>query len=233
MNRAIFFDAIRPHITLNQFAVDGINALLDAGEHLPLHHMANILANVRRETGGIMGPIKETVMAHHRDRNPTDAEVIRRLDRAFARGQLPWVKTPYWRGGAFGRGQLQATHDANYRKFGAIPYSKALEPAMSARIAVVGMMDGMFTGRKLSDYKFPAALDLPPSQNPRRIVNGSDGSDREVAASHRMFAAALERAGWGEAVSTPIAPRATEIPASSFWAGIIAAIAALFQKFRQ
>lgn len=206
MNRDAFFSHLRRADVrafgrnLTERQVAGIEALLDAGASLPLHHMANVLAQVHRETGGGMYPIKETVMPAHRDKNPSDAEVIRRLDRAFAAGQLKWVRTPYWRDGWFGRGQIQITHKANYDRFG-VTKEQALELPHSARIAVVGMRDGMFTGRKLADYNFPAALDLPPGQNPRRIVNGTDGSDAEVAQRHRDFAAALEAAGWGPKVS--------------------------------
>jgi hypothetical protein len=59
----------------------------------------------------------------------------------------------------------------------------------------------MFTGRMMSDYSFPAALDAPPDRNPRRIVNGKDGSDKEVAGYHRQFAAALDAADWGGEVT--------------------------------
>lgn len=238
-----FFDAIRPAFggKLDQGQIDGMNALLDEGADLPLHHMANVLANVRRETGGIMAPIKETVMAHHKDRNPSDAEVIRRLNVAFAKGQLPWVKAPYWRGGEFGRGQLQVTHEANRLKFGVSNRDDLLSLPVSAHVAVRGMRDGMFTGLKLSDFNFPAALDAPPDRNPRRIVNGSDGSDAEVARFHRQFAAALEAAGWGTLAPTPVgtrpapnpvikAPPAVEVPAPTGWAAIIAAIMRLFQR---
>ena len=197
MNRKTFFDAIRRDMKpLAPETVAGIEALLDAGRELPLHHMANVLAQVRRETGGWMAPIKETVMPHHKNKNPSDADVIRRLDRAFAAGKLPWVKSAYWQGGAFGRGQIQITHAANYAKFGVKKYADALALSVSARSAVEGMRDGMFTGRKLADYDFPAAINNPASTNPRRIVNGKDGSDAEVAKSHSMFAAALLDAGW-------------------------------------
>lgn len=206
MNRKAFFDAIRPAFrgSLDAGQVAGMEALLDAGEGLPLHHMANVLAQVRRETGGIMAPIKETVAAHHKNKHPSDAEVIRRLNVAYKAGKLPWVKTPYWLEGWFGRGQIQVTHKVNYNKFG-IGKDEALEPAVSARIAVQGMTKGMFTGRKLSDYSFPGDLDKPPSQNPRRIVNGPDGSDAEVAKFHRQFVVALEAAGWQSLSSKPVA----------------------------
>ena len=197
MDRSAFFRSIRPSFGgwLDQSQVDGMSALLDAGADLAFHHMAHVLAHVRRETGGIMAPIKETVQPWHNDKNPSDAEVIRRLDAAFAKGQLPWVKSPYWRDGWFGRGQIQITHEGNYRKFG-VTKDEALELSHSARIAVTGMRDGLFTGRKLADYRFPNALDAKPRDNPRRIVNGEDGSDEQVAGFHRQFATALAAAGW-------------------------------------
>jgi hypothetical protein len=205
MNRQAFFDAIRPQFggSLIAAQVAGMNALLDAGKGLPLHHMANVLAQVRRETGGYMLPIKETVMPSHKDKHPSDAEVIARLDRAFAAGKLKWVKEPYWREGWFGRGPLQVTHRANYRKFGITDPNDMLKHDIGARVAIEGMTNGMFTGKSLSDYDFPAALDALPAQNPRRIVNGPDGSDKEVARFHRQFAIALQAAGWGQSSDVP------------------------------
>ena len=230
MNRAMFFTVIRSAFggKLDQDQVDGMTALLDAGADLPLHHMANVLAQVRRETGGGMAPIKETVMPWHKNRHPTDKEVIGRLDRAYAAGKLKWVKAPYWRDGWFGRGQIQITHRANYAKFGITDPQDALRMDVSARVAVQGMRDGMFTGKRLSDYRFPGALDNPPGTNPRRIVNGPDGSDAEVAGFHRQFAAALTAAGWGVAndAPAPVAPQPE--PRVSIWAIIKAALAVVF-----
>jgi hypothetical protein len=223
MNRQAFYAALRARnngafgTALSQRQVEGIEALLDAGAGLPLHHMANVLAQVYRETGGGMYPVKETVMPHHKDKNPSDAEVIARLDRAFAAGRLPHVRAPYWREGYFGRGVIQLTHRQNYAKFGITNPDDALRPATSAHIAVTGMRDGVFTGRKLADFVFPEALDLPPIQNPRRIVNGRDGSDEAVATLHRMFAGALTAAGWTGAqrpAQRPSAPVAMPPPDS-------------------
>ena len=231
MNRKTFFAAIRARnsglfgTSLSIGQVEGIEALLDAGRNLPLHHMANVLAQVHHETGGGMYPIKETVFPHHKNKNPSDAEVIRRLDRAWAAGKLPWVKTPYWRDGAFGRGQLQITHTRNYKKFGITNYADALKLDVSARIAVEGMSGGHFTGKKLSDFKFPQDLDNPPRTDPRRIVNGVDGSDDKVQAHHMAFASALQAAGWASV--------AVQAPAQSDPQGwlqqLIAAITRLFR----
>lgn len=207
MNRTAFFDHLRGSVLFqkgfSQPTVTGIESLLDAGSSLSPHHLANVLAQVYRETGGYMAPIKETVMPSHKDKNPSDATVIKRLDTAYANGQLPWVKAPYWREGEFGRGQLQVTHKVNRLKFGITNRDDLLKPEVSARVAIEGMSKGMFTGKKLSDYDFPAALDAPPKSNPRRIVNGPDGSDAEVARNHRAFYSALLAAGYLPGAAQP------------------------------
>ena len=204
-----FFDTLRNTVfngSLSQEQVTGIEAILAACNKYgvtDLHHVANILAQVRRETGGYMLGIKETVYASHKNKNPSDAEVVRRLDRAWAKGQLGKVRTPYWRDGAFGRGPIQLTHWENYEKFAkrlGVPLrqnpSLALDPTIGAEIAVVGMSEGMFRRDSkgplsLSRYTFPKDLDNAPDTNPRRIVNGKDGSDKEVASAHRLFYKAL------------------------------------------
>ena len=98
MNKTAFFAALRARdsgvfgTSLSQRQVDGIEALLDEGRHLPLPHLAHVLGEVHHETGGGMYPIKETVFRSHKDQNPPDAQVIARLDAAWAKGQLPWVQ---------------------------------------------------------------------------------------------------------------------------------------------
>ena len=232
MIREKFFSVLRARssslfgTSLTQRQRDGVEALLDAGHALPLHHMANVLAQVYHETGRGMYPIKETVFPWHKDKHPTDGEVIRRLDRAFAAGKLPWVKSPYWRGGAFGRGQIQITYAGNYAKFGITNFDDALKLDVSARIAVEGMAGGMFTGKKLADYDFPIDLCNPPRSHPRRIVNGSDGSDGKVQAYHLAFAAALEVAGW-QPSALEVAP--SPEPAAGLWVRILGLLASLIK----
>ena len=202
MNRSAFFASLRAQgepfgSRITQGQVEGAEAILDACRRHGIadpHHVANILAQVHRETGGRMLPVREAFAA-------SDADAIARLERAWERGQLRWVRQPYWRGGWFGRGAIQITHRDNYAKMGrrlgvdlvGNP-ALALDPATSADIAVVGMAEGLFTGRRLTDFSFPADLDAPVPRNPRRIVNGQDGSDAEVARHHRAFRAALD--GW-------------------------------------
>jgi predicted chitinase len=212
MDSKVFFDQIRSSLfgsRLKQEQVQGINAILDSCRRNNVEderHVANILAQVFHETGTYMLPIKETVMPWHQDKNPSDATVIARLNRAFENGQLPWVKTVYWRDGWFGRGPIQITHEDNYRRMGLKlgvdlvgDRSKALDPKVGADIAVVGMRDGMFTGKSLRDY-FNESLNDP--EGARRIVNGPDGTDKKIAGYHKAFLDALKASSWkpGEVV---------------------------------
>jgi hypothetical protein len=209
LDRKAFFASARHTLfggSLSQAQVDGCEAILDACQIygvIEQHDVAHVLAEVRHETGGYMLAIKETVMPHHVDKNPSDAEVIRRLDVAWATGKLTWVKTPYWRDGWFGRGPIQTTHKSNYEKVGRaigvdlVPNrSRILEPATGAASAVVGLRDGIYTGRKLADFDFPTALNNQSKQHPRRMVNGVDGTDALVSGYHRSFFTALTSAGF-------------------------------------
>lgn len=206
MNTAQFFASIRRRdsgvfgTSLSQRQVDGIEAILKAGQHLIRPHLAHVLGEVYHETGGGMYPIKETVFRSHTNQNPSDAEVIARLDRAWSKGQLPWVTSAYWRSGFFGRGQIQLTHEANYRKFSPIvgvdlveDPSRALDLDVSATISVVGCERGLFTGKRLSDYDTPNGFDHVQA---RRIVNGFVRDQaNDVAKAAQAFAAALAEAG--------------------------------------
>lgn len=210
IDRAKFFQALREGPifgkTLKQTDVEGVEVILDTSIALgvtDIHHISNQLAQVYHETGGYMLPIKETVYASHKDKNPSDATVIARLDNAYAKGQLPWVKTPYWRDGWFGRGPIQLTHEHNYKRMGdaigvnlVVNRDLALDPNIGAKIVTVGMSRGLFTGKKLSDFNFPDALNAAPSLNPRRIVNGADGTDKTVAGYHNAFLNALRAGGY-------------------------------------
>lgn len=252
MKKELFFDSLRNSHgglfggALSPRQVVGIEALLDAGQGLPLPHMANVLAQVFRETGGGMYPVKETVYRSHKDQDPSDAAVIARLDAAFAKGQLSWVSTPYWRGGLFGRGQIQITHVENYAKLSEVvgvdlvaDPSKALIPEISARIAVEGMEQGLFRTRKLSDYDRADGFD---HFGARDIVNGDkakfDKGSRTnvgalIAGYARTFEQALTASDWGaEApfvhIETTRAPNDLDGPPKGLWSLILTTLKGLF-----
>jgi hypothetical protein len=165
--------------SLSPIQIEGLNRYLDYWESKyadkDIRWLAYILASVYHETGGHFNPIKETVMPYHRDKNPSDKEVIRRLDNAYRTGKLKRVKTPYWRQGWFGRGDIQITHEDNYIKFGLQgDPSMALHKDTAVWITFKGMTEGLFSpGNTLQKY-FNGSKEDP--KGARRIVNGVDKS---------------------------------------------------------
>ncbi|MGQ3236206.1 hypothetical protein [Shinella sp.] len=205
MNRSAFYASVRQRASgvfgtsLSQAQVEGCKAILDEAERrgTSVFHLAAILSEVYHETGGQMQPVKETVYANSKDRNPTDAAVIKRLDTAFAKGQLTWVKKPYWREGWFGRGLIQITHEANYRKLG-LSKDTALVLSSSVRATFDGMEQGLFTDRKLSDYDYLVTRnpDVPGFKYyaSRAIVNGDTaGNGAMIATYAKAFETGLSR----------------------------------------
>ncbi|MGQ8632713.1 glycoside hydrolase family 19 protein [Agrobacterium sp. DKPNP3] len=185
---------------LTQGQIDGMNALFRCWESHKIpapdkRHLAYILASVFHETGGRMVPVRETFAS-------TDAGAIAALDKAYKAGRLGQVSKPYWRKGAngkayFGRGDIQLTHEENYRVLGerigvdlvGNP-SLALDLDISAEIAIVGMLEGLFTGKKLTDY-FNLKKDDPIGA--RAVVNGTDKA-KLIAGYYKFFLDALEAA---------------------------------------
>ena len=189
MNRAVFFDAIRPLFGgLSTDQVRGLEILLAAVDGLPVRHQAYVLATAYHETAATMQPVRETLAK-------TDAEAARRLERAWKAGKLPWVKTPYWRAdnGKYwiGRGYVQLTHKVNYERAGkrmgvdlvADP-SAAMSPMLAARIIVQGMSEGWFTGVKMSD--------CATYRDMRKVVNGMDKADLIAGHAAKFETALLE-----------------------------------------
>jgi putative chitinase len=178
---------------LGQAQIDGVNLLIEtcrAEGVTDLRHVANILAQVFHETGARMQPVRETFAT-------SDAQMKSRLETAFRNGRLPSVRTPYWRDGFAGRGHIQITHRANYEKAGKAlgidlvgNPALAFDPIISAKIAVRGMRDGWFTGRKLVDF-FNATAD--DAVGARRIVNGTDKAQL-ITTYHTAFLGALKAA---------------------------------------
>lgn len=211
------FDKVRPLFggKLTQGQVDGINVTLRMWEREgdgDVNKLAYVLATKKHETAHTMQPVKETYSAKFDgDSQPEDGTVIRRLDDAYAKGRLGSVKTLYWRTGWFGRGDVQLTHEANYKgkaraavlkRFGVDIHAdrdKVLDPEISAFIQIRGMLEGWFTTKKLSTYINAKSVDF---KNARRTVNGLDRAD-DIAKIAIAFREALD----GTAVLPPLAPR--------------------------
>lgn len=96
----------------------------------------------------------------------------------------------YWPSGYYGRGFSQLTWRRNYRKFSKIVGvdlvrypDQALKPEIGAKILVVGMNQGLFSGVGLSNY-FPEKPGVPDWIKARRIVNGN--FQAEIVAAHAI-----------------------------------------------
>lgn len=234
MNRETFFAYVRNAPfggSLLTPQVDGMTAILDQWELSGASDdrwLAYMLATTFHETGTYMLPIKETVMPYQTNKNPSDATVIARLDAAYKKGTLK-VSKPYWRKDAnglawFGRGLVQITHRVNYDKFGLGKNpSVALDMPVAIRILFDGMVKGMFTGLRLSDF-FNATTDDPIGA--RKIVNGTDKA-KLIAGYHKNFLDAITAAKKviQPADVTPGAARPDDVPpaqSKSLWAILLA-----------
>jgi putative chitinase len=178
-----FFDSLRARFgPLSRNQVTGIEHLLGATGGLPVRHRAYILATTWHETG------PEASIQHMTPRReiwgPTSAQV-----RYEGRKDLGNVQAGDGKR-YMGRGYVQITGRTNYQKASRLVGKDlvsepdlALEPEISAQIIVDGMVNGWFTGKKMSD--FTSYRDM------RRVVNAMDKAD--LIASHaEKFEAALK-----------------------------------------
>lgn len=242
MNMA-FFDAVRETVfggSLTQGQVDGLNVIIKTWEQMgdgDPRKLAYILATVYHETARTMQPVRETLAK-------TDAKAKEILTKSWRAGKLPWVKRDYWSSGFFGRGYVQLTHEANYRKAGqklgldlVRQPELALQPSIAAHILVRGMMEGWFTGKKLSDY----IGDRADYVNARRIVNGTDRAVM-IAGYAAKFEQGLDQADMAtlKPAPAPSAPPKAEKPASKpkspaavLIGGFIALCAAIYAFLKQ
>lgn len=178
---SVFFGLVRG-ITgpLNQIQVETINRLLAGAAHWPTGWLAYGLAT-----------------AWHEARFEPQPEWGKGKGRAYAaagkygqpqygRGlvQLTWDKNYEWADKALGLGgKLLADFDL------------ALDPDIAARVLILGMETGAFTGKALGNFLMgeEGALDL--FTGARRIINGTDKAAL-IAGLAMRFQSALKAGGW-------------------------------------
>lgn len=165
IDRKEFFAKAKPlfgHYLGSQ--VDGVNKILDEWEKRQLSDrrwLGYMLATTYHETARAMQPIREE-----------GGETYLR-----SKPYWPWV----------GEGLVQVTWEYNAKKFGAtapgqlMTWPRCLSPLFD------GMIDGMFTGKKLADYIVGKKCDFV---NARRIINGLDRA-HEIAGYAEIFNRAL------------------------------------------
>ena len=229
MNRAAFYAYLRSNKSdtfgnsLSKGQVQGMEGIFDAfeergdGEETTL---AYALATAYHETGKGMVPIKETVMPWHRDKHPTDAQVIARLDR-WAK-KTGCTKNIYWRAhpktgkAYFGRGHVQLTWIDNYSGSSADAGTDLvhnpdamLNPQISARVLIAGLRDGRWNGHGKGIAFYLSGV--PDLKNARRTVNVTDAWDT-VAGYYEDFLAAVGAGGGTNHAEKPQDAPETALP---------------------
>jgi hypothetical protein len=180
IDRKKFYDAYREAFeSLNQSQVDGLNQLLNMIEKDPemvnIRIVAYILATVKHETAHTWQPIVEKGSKEYFDKyEPITGLGLKLGNRTMGDGYK-------YRG----RGYVQLTGRFNYHKMSLrlsglleknvdfVEYPDTiLEPEIAYLILTIGMREGLFTGKRLSDYiTTPRNYDFYYA---RRVVNGLD-----------------------------------------------------------
>jgi putative chitinase len=195
-----FFEQFRPFYkakaekNLSQAVVDAVEFLLTAfgtdQRWQNLSQMAYAWATIAHETAWTFRPIEE----YGKGRG-----------HAYGKKNADTGKTYY------GRGYVQLTWDYNYKKAGeklGIDLlnnpERALEPPIAFDILTLGMMQGWFTGKKLSDFISGGQKDY---RNAREIINGHDKAN-QIAAYARSFETFLINSAMADVADNSISNKA-------------------------
>ncbi len=173
MNTDKIFDNLRAITSdkkLSQIQVDSVNAILaSCAKHgvTDIHQIGYVLATAYHESR--LKPIEEIGKGAGHDYG-------RKLDIGGGAGKRVPYTTPdvlY-----YGRGMVQITWRSNYATFTKLlgvdlinHPELAMDIHTAAEIIVVGMKNGLFTGKKLANYFTGVTND---SVNARRMINGTD-----------------------------------------------------------
>lgn len=216
MYATVFFDAIRTSLfggRMNQGQVDGINRILrrwharklgdDPGTPDPstaTRQLAYVLATAYHETAHTMQPISERGRRSYFDKYEPGTRIGRRLGNSEPGDGYRFR----------GRGLVQITGRANYARLGrrlghglVDSPDLALEPEIAVDILITGMLEGLFTGKKLADYIDGDHCDY---RNARRIVNGTDRAGLIASYAERFETALADAHQLSSAVQTPPQP---------------------------
>ena len=223
--RQAFFGEIRQTLfrgRLSQAQVDGLTNLLDIWERdfagCDPRWLAYCLATAYHETARTMQPVREFGRGKGRKYGLTDLNT---------------------RQAYYGRGHVQLTWAANYKRagteLGVDLYRHpdlALRGGISARILFQGCISGWFTGRKLGDYIDPHRANY---KGARRIVNGTDQANI-ISAYARTFQTALAAAPRtsGDQAVKPIQDRPTGKPlykSTTNWGALVTMFAGTVTAF--
>lgn len=202
MNATAFYSSIRNTLfggKMTQGVVDTINAIFDAMLKYDIcdyRQKAYVLATAYHESyHATKNPQWDSVREGFTATNAGAIAAVRALHRAGK------IKTNYAvpernNHSYYGRGFVQITWPANYIKLGArlnIPLydnpDLALERDVAAELLVVGMKEGLYTGRNLNHYINTTMTDFV---NARRIINGLDKAQEIANHANKFYNAIIK-----------------------------------------
>jgi putative chitinase len=201
MDAVNFYSSVRESLfngKLKQGVVDTLNSILASCDKFGvtnLRQQAYVMATAKHEAyHPIYNPNFDPVREGYSKTNAGAIKAVTRLytDKVISKNYaLPQSNGLSY----YGRGLVQITHPGNYKALGKrlrIPLYEnpdlALQRDHAADILVVGMKEGIFTGRKLSTYFNENIVD---NLNARRIINGIDQQERIAAVAVKFYAALI------------------------------------------
>jgi putative chitinase len=217
INKEMFYKAYRQmfgDIKKDQ-TVKCIDAILDEFDNTeikikPIEKMAYMLATVRHECGPNMLPITENLNYSAQRLCQVWPSRFPTIDHAKPYANNPEALGNKVYGGRLGngvfegykyrgRGFVQITGFVNYKKFSDLlgidlnaDPDLAKDMKVGAKILVMGMIEGLFTGRKLSGYINSGKVDY---LNARDIINADKGRvGSSIEADAKKFAEVLKYA---------------------------------------
>jgi len=183
INRKSFYDSFRVEFgAIKQGQVNGFEAIFNQADkqNTSVKHLAYMLATSWHETAFTMKPIEEYGKGKSRPygkKQKLNGNTYTDTDQIF-----------------YGRGFVQLTWYENYQKATQKlghdfihNASDVMQMDFATRIMFVGMAEGWFTGRKLSDYFNSTKND---ALNARKIINGLDCAEK-IKGYYNKFLEAL------------------------------------------
>jgi hypothetical protein len=137
------------------------------------NQLAYILATAYHESGHTMKPIEEM-----------GGDKYLRSKKYY-----PW----------YGRGYVQITWEDNYKKYGITNAADALKPEVAMHVLFDGMLNGVFTGRRLDRYVNLKESNFPSA---RQVVNKLDQYTL-IAGYAKEYDKQLKTLGYGEGTVEP------------------------------
>lgn len=182
VDKKLFFEQLKKRLTsrLDQVQVDTINRILAGANHWPLPWVAYGLATAWHEA--LFKPIPEWGKGKGR----AYAKAGKYGQSQYGRGlvQLTWDRNYEWADAALGLGGSLLRN-----------FDRALEPDIAARILVLGMETGAFTGKALKHYLSGEVGTVEQFRQARRIINGMDKASK-IAQHAIVIQDILLLAGW-------------------------------------